>query len=171
MFNRRSTVVIILMGALAIGNQASSWPQSPQGQVKEAAGTAGKSAAPFRNQPVRIANREAALFASAWGIADPTVKAVESGLIIRFTYTVLDPLKAKALSDKKVSPYLESEEKQLQLVVPTMEKVGQLRQAPHDLLSGESYWMVFSNPGRQIKPGDRVDIAIGGFHARGLTVQ
>jgi hypothetical protein len=31
--------------------------------------------------------------------------------------------------------------------------------------------MAFSNPGRQIKPGDRVDVVIGGFHARGLVVE
>lgn len=129
------------------------------------------ASAPYRNQPVRIANREAAVLDSVWGIEAPTVKAVESGLIIKFSYRVLDPQKARVLTDKKFTPYLESPERGLQLVVPTMEKVGQLRQAPHDIAAGESYWMAFSNPGRQIKPGDRVDVLIGNFHARGLVVE
>jgi len=51
------------------------------------------------------------------------------------------------------------------------EKVGQLRQAPHELEAGKSYWMAFSNSGRLLKPGDRVDIVIGNFHARGLLVE
>ena len=59
----------------------------------------------------------------------------------------------------------------MQLVVPSMEKVGQLRQAPHEIEAGKSYWMAFSNSGRIVKPGDRVDIVIGNFHARGLLVE
>jgi hypothetical protein len=56
-------------------------------------------------------------------------------------------------------------------VVPSMENVGQLRQAPQNIDAGKSYWMAFSNSGRLIKPGDRVDIAIGNFHAHGLLVE
>jgi hypothetical protein len=52
-----------------------------------------------------------------------------------------------------------------------MEKVGQLRQAPHELDAGKSYWMAFSNSGRLLKRGDRVDIVIGDFHAQGLLVE
>jgi len=105
------------------------------------------------------------------GIEDPSVKAVESGLIIRFSYRVLDPEKAKPLNDKKLAPVLESPEKRLQLVVPTMEKVGQLRQSPEKIEAGKSYWMAFSNPGRPIKPGDHVDVVIGNFHVRELVVE
>ena len=152
-----------LFSSAAAGQTAAQAPSAPQ--------PTRPGGAPYRNQPVRIANREAALFDSVWGIEAPAVKAVESGLIIKFSYRVLDPQKAKVLSDKKFTPYLESPEKQLQLVVPTMEKVGQLRQAPHDIEAGESYWMAFSNPSRQIKPGDHVDIVIGTFHARGLVVE
>jgi hypothetical protein len=152
---------------------SSAWSQAAQDEKAKPAPLAKPttSSTPYRNQPVRIANREAAIFDAVWGIEAPAVKAVESGLIIKFSYRVLDPHKAKVLSDKKFSPYLESPEKGLQLVVPTMEKVGQLRQAPHDIVAGESYWMAFSNPGRQIRPGDRVDVVIGTFHARGLVVE
>ncbi len=92
-------------------------------------------------------------------------------MILRFSYRVLDPEKARLLSDKKLNPVLESPEKGLRLVIPSMEKVGQLRQAPQTIDPGKSYWMAFSNSGRLLKPGDRVDIVIGNFHARGLLVE
>jgi len=144
--------------------------QSPQGQNKDAAKPAAAST-PYRNQPDRIAKREAAFYEAVWGIESPSIKAVESGIILRFSYHVLDPEKAKPLSDKKLNPLLVSEEKGIQLVVPSMEKVGQLRQAPHELEAGKSYWMAFSNNGRLVKRGDRVDVVIGSFHARGLLVE
>jgi hypothetical protein len=58
----------------------------------------------------------------------------------------------------------------VKLVVPAMEKVGKLRQvsAPQ---TGKMYWMTFSNKGRPVKPGDRVNIVIGNFHANGLVVE
>jgi len=126
---------------------------------------------PYRNQPPRIANKAAAIYESVWGVGDLSVKSAESGLILRFSYRVFDPVKAKPLNDKKLSPVLESPEKGVQLVVPTMEKVGQLRQAPQNIEAGKSYWMAFSNSGRTIKPGDHVDVVIGNFRARGLVVE
>jgi hypothetical protein len=96
---------------------------------------------------------------------------VESGVILQFSYRVLDPAKAKVLSDKDFNPVLQSPEKGVELVIPTLEKVGQLRQAPHQIDAGKTYWMAFSNSGRILKPGDRVDIVVGAFHARGILVE
>ncbi len=153
----------VLAGSIAVSTVAA---QSAPQAAKPAA-----TLTPFRNQPDRIANRAAAYYEAVWGIEAPSVKAVESGLILRFSYRILDPEKAKVLNDKKFSPVLESPEKGVQLVVPSMEKVGQLRQAPHEIVAGQSYWMAFSNNGRIIKPGDRVDVVIGTFHARALLVE
>jgi len=150
----------------AAGAQSDQGGKSPSPAAKPAA-----VSAPYRNQPDHIAKREAAYYEAVWGIADPSVKAVESGVILRFSYRVLDPEKARLLNDKKLNPLLVSPEKGVQLVVPSMEKVGQLRQAPHEIEAGKSYWMAFSNSGRVLKPGDRVDIVIGSFHARGLLVE
>jgi len=126
---------------------------------------------PYRNQPDLIPKRAAAFYESVWGIQEPSIKAVESGILLRFSYRVLDPAKAKPLIDKKIEPSLESPEKGVSLVVPLMEKVGKLRQTPDELEAGKTYWLAFSNSGRVLKPGDRVDVAIGNFHARGLLVQ
>jgi hypothetical protein len=154
----------VLFSPAAAQNAAPAQPASSDAKSPAAS-------APDRNQPPRIANRAAALYEAVWGIEAPSVKAVESGVILRFSYRVVDPAKAKPLNDKKIDPILESPEKGLRLVVPTMEKVGQLRQAPQNIEAGKSYWMAFSNTGRLIKPGDRVDVVIGNFHVRGLLVE
>jgi len=64
-----------------------------------------------------------------WGVDSLGVKSVESGQMIRFSYRVIDVEKAKGLNDKKANPFLIDEKARVKLVVPTMEKVGQLRQS------------------------------------------
>jgi len=89
--------------------------------------------------------------------------------VIRFSYRVLDADKAKPLNDKKNEPLLVDPQAAVKLIVPSLEKVGQLRQAsPPE--AGRSYWMAFSNKGRVVKRGDRVDVVIGKFRAEGLVV-
>lgn len=105
-----------------------------------------------------------------WGVDSLDVKAVESGQMIRFSYYVLDSTKAKQLNDKKANPFLIDEQARVRLEIPTMEKVGQLRQSsPPE--AGKSYWMVFSNKGSLVKPGDRVSVVIGRFRADRLYVR
>lgn len=164
---------VFLLAALVAGSAvvAATSVASAQAQQKPPAATPAPNSTPYRNQPNRMAKRAEAYYEAVWGIEDLNVKAVESGVILRFSYRVLDPEKAKALSDKKVDPFLVSPEKGVKLVIPSMEKVGQLRQAPHELEAGKSYWMAFSNNGLVLKKGDRVDIVIGSFRAEGLLVE
>ena len=98
------------------------------------------------------------------------VKTAESGELIRFSWRVLDPNKAAALNNKKTEPSLVDPQAGVQLVVPSLEKIGQLRQSSTPV-AGKSYWMAFSNPGRTVKRGDRVDVVIGQFRAEGLVVE
>lgn len=109
-------------------------------------------------------------YESTWGVEIVGVKAAESGTMIRFSYRVLDPQKAQQLNDKKASPYLYDITSHARLEVPSMEKVGQLRQSSA-VEEGRVYWMVFSNKERMVKPGTRVDIRIGNFLAQGLLVE
>ena len=104
-----------------------------------------------------------------WGIDSISVRLVESGELVRFTYRILDPSKAQVLNDKQTQATLDDPKAGVSLLVPTMEKVGQLRQtsAPE---AGRSYWVTFSNKGRRVKRGDRVDVVIGQFKANNLVV-
>ena len=128
-----------------------------------------KSASPTRYHPTRFPKRAESFYGMVWGLDSLSVKAVESGALIRFSYRILDPEKAKILNDKKVEAYLDSPQRNVRLSIPSLEKVGQLRQATTEQ-SGKTYWMAFSNPRRTVKPGDRVNITIGTFHANGLVV-
>ena len=83
-----------------------------------------------------------------WGVDSFNVKAAESGELIRFSWRVVDAARAKPLNDKRVEPILIDPQAGVKLVVPTMEKVGQLRQSSTPE-AGKSYWMAFSNPGRR----------------------
>jgi hypothetical protein len=109
-------------------------------------------------------------YQAKWGVEILGVKTVSSGLMLRFSYLVLDAQKAAVLNDKKANPLLIDVKSGAQLVVPTLEKVGQLRQSSTPE-NGRQYWMVFSNKGTLVKPGDKVNIEIGTFRAQGLVVQ
>jgi hypothetical protein len=105
-----------------------------------------------------------------WGVDSLSARWTESGEVIRFSYRVLDAEKAKSLNDKKNEPSLIDPRARVRLVVPSMEKIGQLRQSATPE-NGKVYWMAFSNKGRLVKRGDRVDVVIGQFRAEGLTVE
>lgn len=127
-------------------------------------------ATPGRYLPNRLPRRASMYYGMNWGVDKLRVKAMESGELIRFSYRVLDANKAKALSDKKAEPSLIDLQMGVQLVVPSLEQVGQLRQAAAPE-AGKSYWMAFSNQGRRVKRGDRVSVMIGLFRADGLVVE
>jgi hypothetical protein len=120
-------------------------------------------------RPDRFAGRAGDYYRLIWGVDLLAVKWVEQGEIIKFTYQVLDAEKAKALNDKKNEPSLIDPKAGVRLVVPSLEKVGQLRQSATPE-AGKTYWMAFSNKGRLVKRGDHVDVVIGQFRAEGLVV-
>ncbi len=187
-FTRRGVVATAVQGSLAslfIGGclllpaiaQSTAPPAQQPGapQASVTGHTSGSPAAkptgpPTRYQPNRTPRRETAFYESVWGVDSLNVKAAESGELIRFTYHVVDPVKSKILNDKKFEPALIFPEGHVKLVIPSLEKVGQLRQSSTPE-AGKSYWMAFSNPGRTVKRGDRVDIVIGQFRAEGLIVE
>jgi len=126
-------------------------------------------AARARYQPNRFAGRAGRYYRMYWGIDHLSVKEGESGQILRFSWRVLDPVRAALLNDKKVEPTLVCPQAGVSLVIPTLDQIGQMRQtmAPE---AGRSYWMAFSNKGHFIKRGDRVDVVVGTFRAEGLVV-
>lgn len=130
--------------------------------------TARHTSSPYRAAAMTTRARDR--YATQWGVDSLEVKAVESGQMIRFSYLVQDPAKAAQLNDKKATPSLIDQKASVRLEVPIMDKVGQLRQSSTPE-AGRSYWMVFSNKGGHVKPGDRVSIVIGKFRADGLLVR
>ena len=120
-------------------------------------------------QPTRFPKRAELHYGLNWGVDSLSVKWAESGEMIRFSYRVMDAQKATTLNDKKLEPKLIDPQARVSLVIPSLEKVGKLRQIS-DPVPGRSYWMAFSNKGRMVKRGDRVTVVIGQFRAEGLVV-
>ena len=149
----------------AIAADASPPPVAGAPAAKNAASQPKRS--PYA--PDRFAGRAGLYYSTAWGVDSLSVKLVESGQLVRFSYRVVDPEKARVLNEKQSDAKLDDPQAGVSLVVPTMEKVGPLRQtqAPE---AGRSYWMTFSNKGRSVKRGDRVDVLIGQFKASNLVV-
>jgi hypothetical protein len=123
-----------------------------------------------RFHPVRFSRRAQLNYNLIWGVDSLSVKSVESGEIIRFAYRVLEPAKAQTLNDKRAEPSLIDPRAGVSLVIPSLEKVGKLRQSSTPV-AGKSYWMAFSNKRRLVKRGDHVNVVIGQFRADGLVVE
>jgi len=129
-----------------------------------------KSGPHSRYQPNHFPKRANMYYEGVWGIDSLAVRSAESGELIRFNYRVLNAAKAKQLNEKSAEPSLIDPKAGVKLVLPSLEKVGQLRQSSEPI-EGKTYWMAFSNKGGPVKRGDRVDIVIGKFHANGLVVE
>lgn len=164
----RLTIIANLLLCGALWAQSAA-PASTTAQSPAPTGKPAVAAAPYRNHPNRMGKRATLYYESVWGVDSLIVKWAESGELIRFSYRVVDAQKAKSLNDKKAEPALIDPQAGVKLVVPTMEKVGALRQSSTPE-AGKSYWMAFSNSGRRVKRGDHVDVVIGQFRAQGLVV-
>jgi len=158
----------IFLGALAV--QAVSQPavqsSQPSPPLKAEPAAIAADAPQYRVLP----KRERSYYELIWGVDAMRAKAVESGELIKFSYRVIDADKAKPLNDKTIEPCLLDKAANVKLVIPSLEKVGQLRQASTPE-AGKIYWMAFSNPGSVVKRGDRVTVVIGNFHIDGLVVE
>jgi hypothetical protein len=154
------------------GAVAGAWAgdaRQPPAKTHVATPAAKPRSAPSHYAPDRFSGRAGMYYQLVWGIDAISVKLVESGELVRFSYRVLDPAKASVLNDKQNTATLNDPQAGVSLVVPTMEKIGQLRQsAPPE--AGRSYWMTFSNKGRPVARGHRVDVVIGPFKASNLVV-
>jgi hypothetical protein len=105
-----------------------------------------------------------------WGVDRLEAKPVSSGAMIRFSYRVVDAVKAKTINDKEAIPQMIDQRTHASLVIPEMEKIGKLRQTSTPE-AGREYWMLFSNKGSLVHAGSRVDVRIGNFRAEGLIVR
>lgn len=108
-------------------------------------------------------------FKRNWGIDIVGVRPDSSGQMLTFRYRVLDAERAKFLSDKSVKPFLLDETKHTALAVPALENLGEVRQTTK-LAEGRTYFIMFGNPGRLVKSGNRVSVVIGDMTIDDLVV-
>jgi len=162
--------VMAAAGVLAQGNTAAT-AVAPQAQAAvPPAQHIGPVHPSVLHRQQRQSTKAGNYYGSTWGVEDLTVRYTASGSLIRFSYRVSEPALARPLVDKANTPVLLGQRSHALLQVPTMEKVGPLRQT-NDVTAGKEYWLAFSNKGNLVRPGDRVNVMIGAFHADGLLVE
>lgn len=172
-----TTALAALVALCSFASAAWAAQSGPAAPAPAAAAAASKAAAPqSQRKPlslrqVKMPEKARSYYVAAWGVDKLKVSYTSSGNLIRFSYRVTEPQRAKLLADKKATPYLFGQRSRALLKVPVMDKVGQLRQAAATPEAGQEYWMVFSNKGNLIKPGERVNVMIGAFRAEGLVVE
>lgn len=157
---------LLVSSALAQSAQQQEKP-APSATVASVASQSGGATAISHTVP---SGRQALMLLRTWGIEDIHVRCTASGEMLRFSYRVADANKAKILNDKKNEPSMTVLKTGSKLGVPETEKVGKLRQTS-DPENHREYWMVFTNVGKVVQPGDRVDIVIGTFRATNLVVE
>lgn len=106
-----------------------------------------------------------------WGIQVTALRLSAQGYMVDFRYKVLDPGKAAALADPNAKPCLVDQATGARLNVPRSPKVGPLRQSAQNLTGGKIYFALFANPGKVVKSGSKVTVAIGDFKAEDLVVE
>jgi hypothetical protein len=163
---------------VSVAQEQSGQEQAGQKMTLSAEPTLADSSAPDSHhlsmRQSMLASRQSGrlrwTYGATGGIENLKVQQTASGTLLRFSYRVLDPNKAKALHDKKATPYLIHQKTGAMLKIPEMPNLGMMRPTEDNLVKGQECWLVFSNKGF-VKPGDRVDLVIGNLRFIGLVVQ
>jgi len=100
------------------------------------------------------------------GIEVLGVQLMADGDVARLNYRVVDYEKAKRSLQGEVRLLLEGPERPLGIL--SAGRLGPLRQRP--ARAGRPQFMIFMNPGRNLRKGDRVILAIGDARIPGILV-
>jgi hypothetical protein len=153
-------------GPPAAGARATTGPEAKHAIQQKKGGPHHPSRYSAGAMPASARN----FYTSTWGVDSLSTQLAESGQLVRFSYRIANAGLAKPLLDKVSNPSLLDEHAHAVLSVPTMEKVGPLRQSGA-VEAGKTYWVLFSNRGNVVRAGDKVSVVIGSFRVDGLIVE
>jgi hypothetical protein len=105
------------------------------------------------------------------GIIILGVRLTGAGYMLDFRYRVSDPEKAAPLLNQKLKPYLIDQTSGAKLLVPSLPKVGALRQRSGRSDSNWTSFILFSNPGKLVKQSGLVTVVIGNLRIEDLIVE
>ncbi|MDB5897814.1 MAG: hypothetical protein JWP22_2916 [Ramlibacter sp.] len=111
--------------------------------------------------------------AQSLGIRVDGLRLSAHGHLLDLRYRVLDPIKAAPLLDAKKKVYLVDEQRQARLGVPESPVIGGMRQTSRNrvVYTDRDYFILFVNPGRAVRTGDTLQLAVDGAAIARLTVQ
>jgi hypothetical protein len=125
---------------------------------------------PVGDRPV---STDAASPEAVYGIRVDGLHLSAHGYILDLRYRVLDADKAAVLLDAKQKVYLLDAAHSAKLGVPESPIIGGMRQTSrnHVIYTDRDYFILFVNPGRAVRVGDTLKLAVGDTKIAELTVQ
>ncbi len=109
---------------------------------------------------------------AAAGIRVEALRLSAAGTMLDLRYRVVDPSRAAALLDGRQRPYL-LDGRGARLGVPVTPILGSLRQTARNgkVSPDHTYFVLFANPGRYLRPGDQVTLMVGDARLTNLVVE
>jgi hypothetical protein len=106
------------------------------------------------------------------GIRPEALRLSAAGYVLDFRYRVVDPARAAPLLDGRKRPFL-VDGRGASLGVPDTPILGSLRQTSRNgkVATDHSYFIIFANPGKYLRSGDRVTLVVGDSKVTDLTVE
>jgi hypothetical protein len=90
--------------------------------------------------------------------------------MLDFRYKVIDPEKASSLLKRQTESYLLNQSTGEKLPVPKT-KLGSMRQTSVNPLPNRIYFILFANPNRSVKLGNKVTLVLGDLKIEDLVVE
>lgn len=153
----------LLAGSAGWSSFGAFGAEVPQATAAEPAGAVAKP--PVASPPVPLADLGVELMA---------VRLTASDFMIDLRYRVKDIAKAQVLLEQKVRPVLVNETSGDRFYVPQAPKVGALKQSAtskQPAILDRVYFMLFANPDRKLKSGEKVTLYAGDSVVKGIVVQ
>ena len=140
-------------------------------EVEKPAGTAIPPVTVKEKSAESVTDNSAESIKEKWGVGEFIVRQTSAGYMLDIRYRVFDKEKAKPLLSRKVRPFVIEEKSNVKYGVPASPKVGFLRQAPSHIKENKEYFLMIANPGKRLKPGDKLTLVIGDFRIEHLTIE
>ena len=151
------------------GKEAS---EAPQAKVQDPKWQPPPMPKPAPFATVNITPEEAEELAKKWGVELLGMRLTAAGMMLDFRFRVLDADKALPLFDQRIKPHIVAERSNIKLPVPMAAKVGAFRPTNRgkNIKADKTYYMIFGNPDRHVKAGEKVTVVIGDFKVEHLKV-
>lgn len=186
-YSRRGNLVVALAFVLVAGLGCASDPQRERGasagprpgeQAAAPSATSSEAASAATAAPAEKldgpewsgANATALPAAEKWGIQPLAAHATSAGHMIDVRYRVTDAQRAGAFMEKVATAELVQPQRERRLTVSRSQRTGPLRQKPANPEAGHVYYVMFSNPNREVQAGERVTLALDGEELARITV-
>jgi len=106
----------------------------------------------------------------SWGVRPVAVLLSAGGYMLDFRYHVSDAEKAAPLFSRQIRPYIIDQSSGAKFFVPETAKVGALRQTRKPY-PDKNYFIIFGNPAKFVKKGNKVTVVIGDLKIENLVVE